>query len=414
MSAPLRLGFSIRTFHPASGGLQSNCDQLARRLVARGHDVRVVTRSLSRAPSYADLFFYRDPVSSAEVEGVRARVARRPACWRPWMWMSFKCAWRARSRRLGAWMYRAAFEPETRKFLAGAQLVQHVGHGSDMIGLAAAGAARRLGVPFLAQPTVHPGQCGDSELDFLVYRQAVALITHTEFEARFFRERGFAVPIHVIGCALEERVDGDGARFREQHGLGHGPLVLYLGRKHADKGYPLVRESFERVRSRRPEAMLVCAGPYDLPPGMTPGQREKGVLELGFLTEDEKHDALAACSFLCVPSEGESFGLVYMEAAAYGKASIARRLPVLEELLGRADAALLLGDPKGRASGIPVTSEDLAAAMLQLLDSPDLAVEIGARARQAATEFAWPKVVGRYETAYRETLAAMPVATARG
>jgi len=412
MSQPLRLGLSIRTFNATSGGLQSHAAQLARELVRRGHEVRIVTRALSRAPSYEDLFFYRDPVERTEVEGVPVRVVRRSALWRPWLWLSFKCAWRPSSRSLGARMYRLAFEPGIRAALRGVDLIQHVGHGSDMIGFAAAGAARAFGVSFLAQPTVHPGQCGDSELDFLLYREADRLLVHTEFEAAFFRSRGMTLPINIPGNAVEDRADGDAQRFRERHALGAARLVLYLGRKHADKGYPLVREAFRRVRERQPGVVLVCMGPAGSARKIEEGRLSDGVLELGFGTEQEKHDALAACALMCVPSEGESFGLVYMEAGRYAKPVIGRRLPVLEELLGRHDAALLVGTANGQASGIPVEPAELAEAMLQILNEPLLARRLGENLRRVSSEFIWPKVVTRFEAAYRETLAASPRSTA--
>jgi hypothetical protein len=44
------------------------------------------------------------------------------------------------------------------------------------------------------------------------------------------------------------------------------------------------------------------------------------VLDLDDLTEGEKQDALAACDVLCVPSEGELFGMVYFEAWALREA----------------------------------------------------------------------------------------------
>lgn len=404
MSRPLRLGLSIRTFNASSGGLQSHCAQLARELVRRGHEVRVITRTLTRPPGYRDLFFYRDPVGRTETDGVQVVVLRRSRLWHPWLWASFKCSWRPATRDWGARMYAMAFGGEARRALAGVDLVQQVGHGSDMIGFAAARAARGFGVPFLAQPTVHPGQCGDSELDFLLYRQADRLLVHTQFEADFFRQRGLAMPISIPGNAVEDRADGDAGRFRLQHDLGAVPVVLYLGRRDKDKGYPLVREAFREVRARHPAAVLVCMGPPALGGQVEPSRRAEGVVELGFSTEQEKHDALAACAVLCVPSEGESFGLVYMEAGRYGKPVIGRRLPVLEELLGRHEAAWLVGTPNGQASGVPVSADELADAIQRVFADPELAGRLGRNARRVSDQFTWPNVVTRFEAAYRQTL----------
>ena len=57
-------------------------------------------------------------------------------------------------------------------------------------------------------------------------------------------------------------------------------------------------------------------------------------LNLDDVSEDEKQDALSACDVLCVPSEGESFGMVYFEAWAYEKPVVALDLPALRDSLG--------------------------------------------------------------------------------
>ena len=62
---------------------------------------------------------------------------------------------------------------------------------------------------------------------------------------------------------------------------------------------------------------------------------------------------------------GKSFGLVYMEAGRYAKPVVARRLPVLEELLENGRAGLLIGRQNGKQNAVDLTAEELAARLYQ-------------------------------------------------
>ena len=124
----------------------------------------------------------------------------------------------------------------------------------------------------------------------------------------------------------------------------------------------------------------------------------------GIVSEQTKHDALAACTCLCVPSVGESFGLVYMEAGRYAKPVVARRLPVLEELLENGRAGLLVGTPSTNRNAVDVTADELAASLYQLLNSPEECDRLGQNCRRVSDKFLWPEAVKRFEAAYHEAL----------
>jgi glycogen synthase len=285
------------------------------------------------------------------------------------------------------------------KAFAGVDIVHHVGQATALIGFAAADAAKRLGVPFVVQPTCHPMQLGDTALDLRLYRLADELLTHTKFEANYFNELGIRCPIHVVGNGIEDRNDGNPERFRNQFGI-HGEVVLYIGRKDHDKGFPLVIDAFEEVRRKRNDVTLVCIGPD----GSAKVDHLDGVVNLGFVPDDVKHDALAACRCLCVPSAGESFGLVFMEAGRYRKPVVARRLPVMEELLDGGRAGLLIGAADPSRNTADVTVNEVSGALLKLLDSPDECRRLGENCHRVSSAFVWPLAAGRFEQAYRSAL----------
>jgi glycosyltransferase involved in cell wall biosynthesis len=397
----MKIGLTIRTFYPKSGGLQAHAERLSSELQQLGHQVTVLTRAVSRTPSFLDYFYYSEEINPTTVNGIPVKVLRHPRWWNGVMWVVSRCIGRKPLQGFGIWLFNLYFVPQIVKACRGVDVIHHVGQAHELIGFAAATAAQRMGVPFVVQPTAHPGQWGDSPLDLCLYQQAERLLVHTEYERDTLQQYGLKRTFDVVGNGIEDRCDGDAERFRKTHGI-NGPIILFLGRKDEDKGYFLLKQTFPLVRAHYPTATLVCIGPSGTE--VPSPEHQEGILEIGFAPEQTKHDALAACTFLCVPSMGESFGLVYMEAGRYSKPSVGRPLPVLEELLQRHDAIVLVGTA-GAQHTIPPDPQDLAQALLKLLNDPSTVQRLGQNAYRASGEFIWSQVVQRFETAYRNAIA---------
>jgi glycosyltransferase involved in cell wall biosynthesis len=94
------------------------------------------------------------------------------------------------------------------------------------------------------------------------------------------------------------------------------------------------------------------------------------------------------------PSLNEAFSVTILDAMCLGKAIIAgAETPGVPEMLGG-------------GSGLVVHVRDrhqIAAAMKQIVDSPDLVPNLGAQARQrAAALYSSRRIIGLYEDVYRE------------
>ena len=62
--------------------------------------------------------------------------------------------------------------------------------------------------------------------------------------------------------------------------------------------------------------------------------RDKRLLsELYTSAGNMKDDAYAATEIVCVPSAHETFGLVYLEAYAFGKPVVGLRIPTIVEII---------------------------------------------------------------------------------
>lgn len=88
--------------------------------------------------------------------------------------------------------------------------------------------------------------------------------------------------------------------------------VLFCGRAWERKGGPVLIEAFRKVRRELPDAKLtvVSAG--------APPLNEPGVEQFGHASDEKLHELYRTSSLFCMPSICESWGIVYVEAAAHG------------------------------------------------------------------------------------------------
>jgi len=88
--------------------------------------------------------------------------------------------------------------------------------------------------------------------------------------------------------------------------------ILLCGRAWERKGGPVLIEAFRKVRRALPDATLtvVSAG--------APPLNEPGVEQFGHASDEKLHELYLTSSLFCMPSISESWGIVYVEAAAHG------------------------------------------------------------------------------------------------
>jgi phosphatidylinositol alpha-1,6-mannosyltransferase len=159
------------------------------------------------------------------------------------------------------------------------------------------------------------------------------------------------------------------------------PRLLMVGRLwQTHKGFDTTIAALPRVLELVPTVELVIAGPGD-PSELAAQARRLGVGErVRFVGEVERERLLqlyADCTLFVMPGRAvggtaEGFGIVYLEAGAFGKPAIAGRA-------GGAVEAVIDGE-----TGLIVDGEDVTAvadAIVRLLTEPGLAARLGAGAR---------------------------------
>ncbi len=356
---------------PLIGGLENVCLRLAQRLRADGHEVRIAGRFAASRPGLRGRFLRAERQREFECDGIPVNIlpplrggpvggAAIYALMQLPVTLPLACDLQSRSLGMAV-----------ATLCRGADAVHYLGTGFDMLGFAAERAAREAGASFTVEPAIHVGRWGDRWIDAALYRRADAVLAYSECEAATIRRLGTPSDrVHRIHCRFDIHDGGDAAAFRKQHGI-RGPLVLFLGRKSKAKGVRRLLDAWPAIRHEFPDATLVFIGPSDGKCRIDAGDR---ILDIDNAGDTEKRDALAACDLLCVPSEGESFGLVYYEAWSYGKPVVAVDQPALAETIGASGGGIL----------VPPRSGDVAAAVVRFLGDAATREAMGHRGREFA------------------------------
>jgi glycosyltransferase involved in cell wall biosynthesis len=159
--------------------------------------------------------------------------------------------------------------------------------------------------------------------------------------------------------------------------------VLYAGRIDAGKGCAEMLAHHQRYRRETKDPVdLVLIGKLAMPLA-----QQEGVRYLGFLSEQEKHAAMAGARAIVCCSPYESLSIVLLEAMALGTPGLVNaRSPVLEEHCRRSNAGLYYAD-----------GEEYGAALAALVGEPRLHAALAANGRRyVRAEYRWDVVMERW------------------
>jgi glycosyltransferase involved in cell wall biosynthesis len=183
-----------------------------------------------------------------------------------------------------------------------------------------------------------------------------------------------------VGSEIPERVHPE--RVRQKFGL-RDPYAIYVGRIDANKGCAHLFDYFTEYLARyQRQVDLVLIGTPHVPIPDHPRIRH-----LGFVTDEDKFDAIAGAAALVMPSYFESLSMVALEAWALGR-------PVL----ANARCDVLLGQCLRSNAGLYYdNAREFAGALELLLDDPPLAAAMGENGRAYyMRHYAWPVIEGKY------------------
>lgn len=190
------------------------------------------------------------------------------------------------------------------------------------------------------------------------------------------------VPGVIVGVGSEVPATTHPQRFRQKTGIDER-TAIYIGRIDENKGCVELFDFWQRYAEITPGGLtLVLIGTPVLPIPQHPRIRH-----LGFVSDQEKYDALAAAEFLIMPSYFESLSMVALEAWALGK-------PVLAN--GRCD--VLRGQASRSNAGLYYENYAEFVEAVRVLDcSPGVSAALGRNGSQFfRTNYAWPVIEKKY------------------
>lgn len=177
-----------------------------------------------------------------------------------------------------------------------------------------------------------------------------------------------------------------------------GNFVLAVGRLASEKGFDLLLDAFVHVGQQEPSLGLVIVGDGPERERLIGQARGVGlddrVTFVGHLTKNAVRPYYRGCVFLAVPSRWEGAGTVVWEAYLHEKPVVAAEVGGLPELVIHETTGLLVP---------PGDSHQLAQAMIRLAQCPELLDTCGRNAAAFAREYAdWPRIAREYERIYQD------------
>lgn len=216
--------------------------------------------------------------------------------------------------------------------------------------------------------------------------QSEAIFTHSSYGADSIA-RDFNYPrekIFPIGAGASLQFKGDKNSSIDRYTRAN---ILFVGRDWERKGGPLVYEAFKLLKARIPHATLTIVGPS------RPPIHGEGIIFEGFLRKHKYFERrrlmklFRRASVFCTPSVCETWGLVYVEAAASGLPIIGTNEWAMPDIVLNGTTGVLCED---RAA------ESLCSAMFDILNDPTEAQLMGLNAVKHVDEVLdWPNVVDR-------------------
>ena len=163
------------------------------------------------------------------------------------------------------------------------------------------------------------------------------------------------------------------------------PFILFIGRLFKYKGLEYLLEAFSKIERKGKKVNLVIAGSGPLRKRLeilTEKLNLKNVKFFGRVSDKEKNYLLKNCELFVLPSinRGEAFGISMVEAMYFSKPIISTRI--------KGSGVTFVN--KHMQTGIvvePKNSEELAKAILLLLNNKKLREKLGKNARKRAFQF---------------------------
>lgn len=309
----MRIAFVIPWYGDIPGGAETECRQTAEKLQMSGVDVEILTTCVKQFLSDWNTDYFTEGTYTENGITVR-RFSVRKRDTRKFDAINFKL------------MHNCRLSPiEEQDFMENMinsdNLYSYIrDHGNDydyfffipyMFGTTYYG-SRICPERSILIPCLHDESYAYMDIFKNMFEDVKAVIYNSEPEKelanKIYDIKGHQI---VMGAGMDTDISYNARRFRDKYNIKND-FLLYAGRRDSGKNVSLLMEYFARYKeSCGGDLKLVLIGKGEL---AIPKEHKHNILDLGFVSFQDKLDAYAAATLFCMPSTNESFSIVIMEA----------------------------------------------------------------------------------------------------
>jgi len=232
------------------------------------------------------------------------------------------------------------------------------------------------------------------------------IIASTETEKRELIQHYGASPdkIGIIPCGVNmELFRPLGKDYaRQQLGLDHESLVLFVGRVEPLKGLRQMLKALPLIASQNPPRLMIVGGDEHNKDEMAILQQLSGELNIedrvtfvGSVSQDKLPLFYSAADICVIPSYYESFGMVALESLACGTPIVSTDVGGMRDVVRHAEIGYLIPDN---------SPQQLASRTSESLSRNGEGRQHFKVRREAVAKFAWPHIADRVLQEYRNLL----------
>lgn len=168
-----------------------------------------------------------------------------------------------------------------------------------------------------------------------------------------------------------EAVDGSRQVLRER-------MILHVGRmvvRERYKGQDVLLQAMPGLLQDHPDAQMVLAGHGDDRERLLamarnlPAEAQRRIFMPGYVEDEILGQLYHACNLFAMPSHGEGFGLVYLEAMSRGKPCLGARVDAAPYVIRDGITGLLVENP--------LSVEQVTTGLQYLLSDPERGLRLG-------------------------------------
>jgi glycosyltransferase involved in cell wall biosynthesis len=398
----------IQRYPPAVGGSETWCQEVCRHISKQGNDVSVLTLDV-----YDEEEFWRDPLPDnctfrfgpCNFDGnIRVRRYKRSIP----NHLVYHTVYKFLDKALGIYSYGPhSYEMYTKMYneikLSDIVHTHTIPYPHNFFSLMESKIARKK---IVISPHFHPNHPHyERKAFYSMFNRCDAIITVSEFEKEYLIKKGIkSEKIFVSGNGVvpELYIAKDFEDFEEslkRYGIYENTkIVTFIGRKIDYKGVDLLIGAAKKLLQTRKDIKFLLVGPRlpwfnQLYSGLTIEEKEY-IIDIGYVSTQEKVNILHRSDILCLPSKFEAFGIVFLEAWICNTAVIGSDQGAQPSVIGNEGLTFKFGD-----------INDLAEKITYLIDNEEIAKRMARDGKiKVLQKYTWEKIGEQVLNVYNTVL----------